>query len=244
MIRKQYKTFSIIECSPQEFKILYWDKPKTTTTLPHCFSGGFFAPYAETINGKKIYFTLPVANLRADAGANVPIVAQKYINEWTRNKGLLNGKVTMSCNENGNKHFANKKVSTLLVYNNNNIQITDTFSLPADIKYAISGVPCIKNSQDVDWKKYVLPQGWGTDVTRATYRNWIAIKKNVIYIISGRSTTPNYIYGMEFFKTMQPFAFQDCIGLDGGGSYFFNSLRWKKMATAGYRDINNIGMIG
>ncbi len=244
MTRSRYKNFYIIECTPQEFKILYWDKNKNIIAFPHCFNGGFFAPYKEVVNGKTINFTLPVANICADTGNNVSLTARRYINEWTKNQGLLNNKVKMTCNQNGNKHFFNKKVSTLLVYNNNNIQVADTFSLPADIKYAISGVPCIRNYQDVNWRTYVLPQGWGTDVVRSTYRNWIAIKNNKIFIISGKSTTSNYIYGMEFFKLMQPFQFQDCIGLDGGGSYFFYSKGWIHIRTAGGRYDNNIGVIG
>jgi len=244
MVRKQYKTFYIIEYTPEEFKLIYWDKTKNLIRYPHYFSGGFFAYYAKVVNGKKIYYTLPVANICADNGGNIPLVAQRDINEWTNNKGLLNNKVILSCDENGKDNFHNKNVSTLLVYNNNNIEVKDIHILPSNIKYAISGVPCIRDKQDVDWEHYVEPQGWKDDVMRATYRNWLAIKDNNIFLISGRTRTTNYVYGMEFFKAMKDLNLEDCIGLDGGGSYRLYSKGWLNIATAGARTINNIGVIG
>lgn len=141
---------------------MYWDKPKNSVPYENAFSGGFFAYYAEVESGIKKRFTLPVSNICADQGGNVPSLGRKYINEWTNSRGLLNGKVKMSCNQNGNAGFKDKKVSTLIVCNDNSAKIIDTNTLPSDCKYALSGVPVIREKNDVNWKSYVIPMGWSS----------------------------------------------------------------------------------
>lgn len=229
----------VIEFPILNFKLQYWDKPKMAAKYPNCFNAGFFAYYSE--QGKP--FTMPVANLCAGDGGNVPPLGRKYINEWTHNQGLNGDMVKLSAYQNGAPDFSKKEISTLIVYNNGIAKIEDKNVLPPNIRYAVSGVPCIRGGEDVSWSKYVAKQGWGSGVMYATYRNWIGIGGGRMFLISGRTCSGNYIYGMEFYNKVKDLGIEDCIGLDGGGSYFLR-LNGKSIAqTAGNRSVNNIGII-
>jgi hypothetical protein len=72
----------------------------------------------------------------------------------------------------------------------------------------------------------------------ATYRNWLGVRDGEIWIISGKTTSKNYIYGMEFWKKVHDEGFDDIIALDGGGS-FMHKVGTKKVLTAENRRISN-----
>ena len=72
----------------------------------------------------------------------------------------------------------------------------------------------------------------------ATYRNWLGIRDGEIWVISGKTYTKNYIYGMEFWREINGEGFSDIICLDGGGSYMRKTATGK-YATAENRRINN-----
>ena len=72
----------------------------------------------------------------------------------------------------------------------------------------------------------------------ATYRNWLGVRDGKIWVISGKTATRNYIYGMEFWKKIRYEKFDDIICLDGGGSYV-RKTGTVKYATVGNRRINN-----
>lgn len=227
--------FTVVEFPACDFKLTWHDKPKLTAKHDVCFNVGFFARYPD--DG----ITLPVANICMDAdGLTTP--AKKYILEWTNNKGLANGKIKMSCNENGSKQFYGKKVSTFIIDSKNKASFVECNSLPSDCKYAVSGMPVIRNGADVSWKEFVLPQGWGTDTIRATSRNFIGSRGDKLYLISGATTTANYISQSEVYTKLKDLKLDHLLGYDGGGS-FMCTVGGKTTNTSENRQVNNIGII-
>lgn len=166
---------------------------------------------------------------------------KKYIEEWT-GKPILNNHVELSASQ-GAGSFKKKNVTTLIIDNNNRVSMRDLNEIPPNTKLAISGAPCIRNGNDVNYRLYVKPQGWGADIFRSTYHNWLAIRNNRIYLISGKSFTANMIYGMWFYKQVKDYKFEDVCLLDGGGSYCFRYDKKWTSYTAENRKINTIGII-
>lgn len=229
-----------MEFEPRDLDILYYDKPKLNAPYPTYFNAGFFAYFAERVNGIKVNFTLPVANLMADIDVGMPDLGRKYIEEWTRRK--VTDKVILNCSQNPSADFKQKGIATLMVDRYNHAVIKDVNAIDSGVRIAVSGVPVIRNGNDVDWHRYVSKQ-WSSGVMYATYRNFIAVKGQKLYLISGRTATANYIYGMYFWSRMRDMKFDDCIGLDGGGSFVFKYNGKIVSCTAGNRSINNIGVI-
>lgn len=216
----------------KNFAIAYHDKPKKTAAFPGSgeINGGFFA-YFRSAYGEE--FTLPVANLVADIG-NIPAPAQKYLQTY-----VSGDKLRYSTIVNASAQFKGKKVSTLVVPVSGAPYVEDLSAPPAGCKYAISGVPTLRNGDDVDYYNYVKAQGWDESCMYATYRHWLGVRNGEIWCISGRTWTKNYIYGMEFFKKVRLEGFDDIICIDGGGSYYWKPSGGTAKATSGNRVINN-----
>jgi hypothetical protein len=147
------------------------------------------------------------------------------------------GKLRLSTFDRANE-FYGKTVATLVVPAVGAPYVADLKEAPADCKYAISGVPTVRNGDDVMWHEYVKPQGWGDGCMYATYRNWLGVRGGEIWIISGKTTSKNYIYGMEFWRKVREEGFDDIIALDGGGS-FMHKVGVRKTLTAENRRISN-----
>lgn len=217
----------------KDFAIRYHDKPKKTTAFPGSgeISGGFFA-YFKSAAGKE--FTLPVANLVCDIIDDTPAPAQKYLDMY-----ISGEKLRYSTLVNQTAQFKGKKVSTLVVPSSGAPYVEDLASPPAGCKYAISGVPTVRDGDDVDYYNYVKAQGWDDSCMYATYRHWLGVRNGEIWCISGRTWTKNYIYGMEFWKKVRDEGFDDIICIDGGGSWYWKPKGGTAKATAGNRNINN-----
>ncbi len=216
------------------FSIKYWDKPKKQ--IPNNSStGGFWAAYSSS-GGEK--FTLPVGNLVCDCVlSGVPAAAQKYIKPH-----ISGGKLRINCADNQSSQFKGKAVSTLIVPSSGKPYIDDVSAVPTNAKYAISGVPTVRNGDDVDYYNYVKAQGWDDSCMYATWRSWLGVRGGEIWRISGRTYRKNYIYGMEIWKKLKNEGFDDVITLDGGGSWAVRRGS-SYSATAGDRCINNIILI-
>ncbi|MBR4000148.1 MAG: hypothetical protein IKI93_17590, partial [Clostridia bacterium] len=150
---------------------------------------------------------------------------------------VSSGKLRWSTADRVNE-FSGKKVSTLIVPAVGAPYVDDVVAPPADCRYAISGVPTVRHGDDVMWHEYVKPQGWGDGCMTAAYRNWLGIRDGEIWIITGKTTARNYIYGMEFWKKVRAEGFDDIIALDGGGS-FMKKAGAKVQATLENRRISN-----
>lgn len=227
----KYERNGLTFCRAKNFAIQYHDINKKKGAVQTYMNGGFFAYFAE--NG--LNFTLPVANLVCDVDiTKLSIPAKKYISPF-----IYAGKLYYGCANNQTNQFKNKSVSTLVVPNVGKPYISDMYAPPSNCKYAISGVPTVRNGDDVDYYGYVKKQGWDDSCMYATYRNWLGIRNGEIWIISGKTYSNNYIYGMEIWKKIKDEGFDDCICLDGGGSYYCK-INGKAQTTLGTRAVNNI----
>lgn len=215
----------------KDFVIKYHDQNKRKGSAASYINGGFFAYFAE--NG--VNFTLPVANLVCDVDvSSLSAPAKKYLSPF-----IYSNKLYYGVANNQTSQFKNKAVSTLVVPKIGKPYVADLYAPPSSCKYAISGVPTVRNGDDVDYYAYVKAQGWDDSCMYSTYRNWLGIRDGEIWVISGKTYRSNYIYGMEFWKKVKDEGFDDIICLDGGGSYYRKSSG-KVQTTAGSRSVNNI----
>lgn len=214
------------------FKVVYADKAKRSAVeYGNVVNGGFFGNYKSSDK----LFTLPAANLCCDIDvAKLSDTARKYISRF-----YFDGKLRISCGQNASEQFRGKAVSTLIVPESGKPYIADVGELPSGCKYAISGVPTVRNKGDVDYYGYVKAQGWDESCMYAAWRTFLGVKDGQIWIITGKTTTANYIYGCEMWKILAREAFDDVIAIDGGGSYFWR-YNGKAKATSGNRQINNV----
>lgn len=226
--RTNYTVNGLTICRADDFGIEYHDRGKKNVSEDRYINGGFFAAYKGALGT----FTLPVANLVCDIGRIDPD-AEKYIKPYVRG-----GKLRYGCNNNASTQFRGKKVSTLVKTSSGRVYVADLSEPPGDAIYAISGVPTVRGGDDVDYYNYVKAQGWDESCMYATYRNWIGVRDGKVWVISGKTATRNYIYGMEFWKKIRGERFDDIICLDGGGSYV-RKTGTGKYATTGNRRINN-----
>lgn len=216
----------------KNFRIQYYDKNKKTGDYSNYCNGGFFG-YFKSMKGEE--FTLPVGNLVCDCNAaDIPAPARKYLDPFEKF-----GKLRYGCENNQTSQYKGKKVSTLVVPASGKPYIADLNAPPANCKYAISGVPTVRGGDDVDYYNYVKPMGFDESCMYSTYRNWLGVRNGEIWIISGKTNAPNYIYGMEFWKKVKNEGFDDIISLDGGGSYYIKQAG-KATTTAGTRAVNNV----
>ena len=228
-VRTNYTVNGLTICRADDFSIEYCDRKKKNIPEDRYINGGFFGNYKSAAGS---LFTLPVGNLVCDIGGVDP-AAEKYIKPY-----ISGGKLRLGCDNNASAQYHGRKVSTLVKTRSGKVYVADLSAPPSDAIYAISGVPTVRNGDDVDYYNYVKKQGWDESCMYATYRNWLGIRDGEIWVISGKTSTRNYIYGMEFWKKISGEGFSDIICLDGGGSYVRKTSAGK-YATVENRRINN-----
>ena len=228
-MRTNYTVNGLTICRADDFSIEYCDRKKKNIPEDRYINGGFFGNY-KSASGS--LFTLPVGNLVCDIGGVDP-AAEQYIKPY-----ISGGKLRIGCDNNASSQYHGRKVSTLVKTRSGKVYVADLSAPPSDAIYAISGVPTVRGGDDVDYYNYVKAQGWDESCMYATYRNWLGVRDGKIWVISGKTATRNYIYGMEFWKKIRDEKFDDIICLDGGGSYVRKTVAGK-YATVGNRRINN-----
>ena len=228
-MRTNYTVNGLTICRADDFSIEYCDRKKKNIPEDRYINGGFFGNY-KSASGS--LFTLPVGNLVCDIGGVDP-AAEQYIKPY-----ISGGKLRIGCDNNASAQYHGRKVSTLVKTRSGKVYVADLPAPPSDAIYAISGVPTVRGGDDVDYYNYVKAQGWDESCMYATYRNWLGVRDGKIWVISGKTATRNYIYGMEFWKKIRDEKFDDIICLDGGGSYV-RKTGTGKYATVGNRRINN-----
>ena len=228
-VRTNYTVNGLTICRADDFSIEYCDRKKKNIPEDRYINGGFFGNY-KSASGS--LFTLPVGNLVCDIGGVDP-AAEQYIKPY-----ISGGKLRIGCDNNASAQYHGRKVSTLVKTRSGKVYVADLSAPPSDAIYAISGVPTVRGGDDVDYYNYVKAQGWDESCMYATYRNWLGVRDGKIWVISGKTATRNYIYGMEFWKKIRDEKFDDIICLDGGGSYV-RKTGTGKYATMGNRRINN-----
>ena len=228
-VRTNYTVNGLTICRADDFSIEYCDRKKKNIPEDRYINGGFFGNY-KSASGS--LFTLPVGNLVCDIGGVDP-AAEQYIKPY-----ISGGKLRIGCDNNASAQYHGRKVSTLVKTRSGKVYVDDLSAPPSDAIYAISGVPTVRGGGDVDYYNYVKAQGWDESCMYATYRNWLGIRDGEIWVISGKTSTRNYIYGMEFWRKIRGEGFSDIICLDGGGSYMRKTAAGK-YATVENRRINN-----
>ena len=214
----------------KSFRVVYHDAAKVGANYLNYINAGFFGNFKHQ-NGK--IYTLPVANLVCDPW-NVPYEGQADILPHIRGE-----KLRWSCANNHSDQFKNKKVSTLVVPSSGKPYVADLNAPPADCIYAISGVPTVRGGNDVNYYNYVKPQGWDESCMGAAWRNWIGVRNGELWIIHGKTTSKNYIYGCEIWNKIKDEGFDEVITLDGGGSEIFK-CDGKTQRTLENRRVNNL----
>ena len=215
------------------FRLVYHDSEKVGANYLNYANAGFFGefPYSGGM------YTLPVANLVCDPW-NVPPEARNDILPFVKD-----GKLRWGCMDNHSPQFKDKDkgkaVSTLIVPASGKPYVADVSAPPEGCLYAISGVPTVRNGKDVDFYGYVKKQGWDDSCMRAAWHNWLGIRDGEIWLIFGKTTTPNYIYGMQFWNWVKTEGFDDIICLDGGGSFIVKA-DGKTTRTSDNRRINTL----
>lgn len=203
----------IVKC--RNPRLVYLDAAKNRIPGQNACNADFFGNYKR---GSTAY-TLPRGNLVCDMGSyKVPVDVEQDLERY-----ISGGKLRYDCGDNAaDSQFLRKNVSTLVIPSTGDPYVADIQAVPAAVKYAVSGVPCIRHSDDVDWHNYVAAQGWGADTVRNTYHNWLGVRDGAVWLITGKSAarSGNMIYGMWFWELMRDEGFEDAIKLDGGGSYF------------------------
>lgn len=222
--------YDIVRAS--DFSIVYWDKSKKKGKFANYVNGGFFGYFKEGVTP----FTLPVGNLIADVTPNSSLkyVAEKYWRPYVND-----GKFRYRTIDNASPQFSGKSVTTLVVPRSGIPYIREMAAAPGDARYAISGIPVIRDGVDISYSKFLKPQGWDDSPLYATSRNFIGLKGSSIYIVSGKSKTSNFVATSEVFESLKSFGFSDLMALDGGGSYY-RKVSGKSPITLGDRDVNNL----
>lgn len=213
-----------------DFSIVYWDKSKKSGTAKSYINGGFFGYYKE--NG--VNFTLPVGNLVCDVPNVLNSVQQKYLGKYITNRKLRYGTAN-----NASSQFKGKAVTTLVLPHTGYPYVREMKEPSSTARYAISGIPVIRNGEDVSYNKFVVPQGWDTSCFCATSRNFIGIKGNALYVVSGATKTSNFVASSEVYEKLKEFGFDELICLDGGGSWY-HKYNGKADLVWVDRNVNNL----
>lgn len=212
---KQYKQNNvyIIECSPSEFSIVLKSKRKKDLVEKTYVNANFFGNY----NEGTVKFTLPAGHLVCDYDCDISVV-KKYCDD----RGKFQG--NKYCFDSGAWSYMNqfygKAVSTFVIQNGVP-KVLDLVHTDFSYDYAVTGVPVIRNGQDVKFKTYVVGQGWDASTLYATKHILVGLKadSNTIYVMGWKSSTGNLIYSAEAYKKFSAMGFVELIKLDGGGSY-------------------------
>jgi hypothetical protein len=214
-------------------RLVYLDAKKSKMAGNNCCNANFFGDYRRG----NVLYTLPRGNLVCGMGNYMMHDSVKQ----DLDRYISSGKLRYNCvNNAADSEFLDKKVSTLIIPASGKPYIADVAEVPADAKYAVSGVPVIRNSNDVDFHHYVLTQGWQEDTVRNTYHNWLGVRGGEVWLITGKSAAKsgNMIYGMWFWNLMRDEGFEDVIKLDGGGSYYCRVGGKVLSGSTGLRRIN------
>lgn len=188
-------------------------------------------------------FTYPVNFLIADYKNE-----DKNCQKFDESRGsLVNGKYYFDsyCIGQPGEQFYHKKLTTFYIDGYGRPGIEDIDKIDMSWKYAVAGIPIMKNGEDVKWLTYVKPQGWTGGELYSTYHIFLGLgeDKKKIYLLNWQSSGANMIYAATAFKEFTQklkIKLRDVIKLDGGGSCIMKYKGQTKQATNENRQINAI----
>ena len=189
---------------PESFKIKICDQKKKNIKEKNYFNLGYFA-----LDTSK---TLPVGNLVVDGKI---ITTAKHQPSWLNTYG--------------------RNLTTLVVYNNGTtgfVKTGDMASVP-NVKYAISGIPIIRNGRMVSMSE-IKQEGYFGNECYDTWHGFLGIRGNQLVYVAAKLNFSLMVYLLEVL------GISDAIKLDGGGSFILHNDRFV-VSTSENRRINTIG---
>lgn len=129
---------------------------------------------------------------------------------------------------------AGKKLTTLIVYNDNRAEFvkTDSISSIPDIKYAISGIPIIRKGYKVPIED-IKEEGYFGNELYDAWHGFIGIRNNRLVYVAAKLDFELMVYLLEVL------GITDAIKLDGGGSFIIRNGEFE-VYTKENRIIDNI----
>ena len=229
----------IVEVPIEDFKIVMNDSKKKTAAKDNYCNAGFFATYHEN----KQPFTLPVAHLVCDYDATFA-ATKKYCTE----RGTFNGdQFTFDSSTWSYMNPTSGRLISTLIVNKTGARVIDAITIPSGLNYAISGIPIMRNGQDVKFTTYVKGQGWDASSLYATWHIFIGLKSKgakIVYLMAMKTTTSNMVLTAEAYNKFKALGFYDVIKLDGGGSTYMKVDGKTVVSTLENRRINTIILFG
>lgn len=214
---KYYKedNLHIIECEIEEFSIILENKKKKDIEHETFVNGNFLGSYDEGDEN----FTLPAGHLIADDN-----LSGYWSKVYCEERGKFRDNKFYF--DSGKWEYMNplfKKFISTFIIENNNCFIKEVQFIEDSYKYAVSGIPVIRDGKDVSFSRDVLIQGWNGSELYNTKHIFIGLKENskTIYIIGYKSNSSNLILSSEVYNILKKKNFYNVIKLDGGGSYYF-----------------------
>lgn len=196
---------------PTRFRIEQVDFDKRTckglTPSVNYFNLGYFA---KTKDGG----TIPVGNLVIDGKVITDAISQA---DWL----------------NTYKH----DLTTLVIHKNNIMafyKTADMRSIPS-VKYAVSGIPIIRNGYRVDMDD-IKSEGYFGNECYNTWHGFLGIRGDQLVYVASKTNFNQMVYLLEVL------GIKDAIKLDGGGSFILKNNTAEVLSTDGNRKINNIGV--
>ena len=190
------------------FRIKQVDKTKRDIGEVNYFNLGYFAQGKNT--------TIPVGNLVIDG---------KVMTQTKGQAAWLN--------------TSEKLQTTLIVKNDNsvNFEKVDNFDGRTDVKYAISGIPVIRNGMKVNMNA-IKAEGYFGSELYDTWHGFLGIRHGKLVYVAFKQGFDMMPYVLDSL------GIQDAIKVDGGGSFILVNGNRELMATEDKRKINNVGIWG
>ena len=189
---------------PWNFKLKRVNQNKKNIKESNYVNAGYFA---KSSDGS----TIPVGNLVIDGNA-----------------------ITEACNQPNWLNTFGKKLTTLVIHNDNKAEfvVTDDMSSVPNVKYAISGIPIIRNGYKVSMED-IKAEGYFGNEMYNTWHGFIGIRDNRLVYVAAKLDFGLMVYLLEVL------GIKDAIKLDGGGSFILHNGAFE-VATAENRRIDNI----
>lgn len=160
----------------------------------------------------------------ADGGKTIPV-----------GNLVINGNIiTDAKNQADWLNTARRAQTTVVVHNDNTLEVVktdDMMSVPA-VKYAISGIPVIRNGRKVSLDE-IKAEGYFGSELYDTWHGFLGVRDGRLVYVAAHLGFELMVYLMEVL------GIRDAVKLDGGGSFILHNGSFE-VATAENRRINNI----
>lgn len=128
-------------------------------------------------------------------------------------------------------------LTTLVIHKNNNMAFYKTADMRSisSVKYAVSGIPIIRNGYTVSMDD-IKSEGYFGNECYNTWHGFLGIRGDQLVYVAAKINFNQMVYLLEVL------GIKDAIKLDGGGSFILKNNTSAVLNTDGNRRINNIGV--